>query len=311
MQEKWYAGNSLNINKVQQEFEKLIHDYLREGKWKEEDNKKLLQSIATLTGILTSVDEWERSRLNKNIARAEWKIGKNNHLISTYSQRVASLQDEVSNFFTSLTKYRLDQIPSKEQFSLWLYQSLRAREIYISPDYISETPLTEEWVKENVLDIFIKILWTYLEHCHGVNIRNLSELLNKINELPEEYRDDILLPDTEGISQKKVNDFFEMLYSIIPKDYLSEISNLPIMIALEPEERNKEKIRKQKPRKSHSEIRKENHEKKMEKEETRTKLKEELRSKEEELMEYIQYWREKLIHAIRIQRAYSADIESI
>lgn len=55
----------------------------------------------------------------------------------------------------------------------------------------------------------------------------------KIDELPEIHNNEVQLPDTDGITQKKVSDFFAMVIPIIPNEYLSELPNLPTIITQE------------------------------------------------------------------------------
>lgn len=74
---------------------------------------------------------------------------------------------------------------------------------------------------------------THLHEYHGVNIRDLYELMGKIDELPEIHNNEVRLPDTDGITQKKVSDFFTMLIPIIPNEYLTELPNLPTIITPE------------------------------------------------------------------------------
>lgn len=312
LKEKWYEVDTLDVNELRRDFERLVTDYTRLIASKKALNIKLQQDLATIKDQLPTASDFEQKKFQRRMSKIQWRIDTNNSDIQAYEWTLKSRELESSNLFTQAEAYRLAAVPNREQFSLAFHHSLRAEELYLAPDFVPENPVTHEWIEANTIPLFVSILGTHLDEFHGVNIRDLYELMRKIDELPEEYSDTVNLPDTENVSQKKASDFFAMLLPIIPKDYLSEIPNHRTVVTPEwiyvPKEITKKEP---KIRKTRSEKRAEASTRRASAQKSRLTFIIEMQSKEEALKEYEQYWREKLRQNIRTRRAYLGDIEKI
>ncbi len=316
LKERWYEVSTLDVNEVRQDYERLIADYSRLITWKRWTNMKLKEDIdtlfATLNDRLLNVTDVERKKIIRRINKAQSNIDRNTADISAYESEMTLRQNESSEIFTQVRGYRLTTIPNREQFSLAFHHSLRAEELYSAPDFVPENPVTYEWIDANVIPLFVSILGTHLHEYHGVNVRDLYELMGKIDELPEWYNEGIEIPDMEELSQRKVSDFFAMVTPLIPRDYLSELPSLPTIITPEwISPRVLPKVKVPKVKKTHREMREATSLRKTAINQKRWVILNEIRKKDWALVEYEQYWRERLRQNIRTRMQYFADIEKI
>ena len=309
---KWYEVETLDVNEVKRGFEQLIQSYTREIWAKKSKNIKLAQAITSLSDTLVNASTREQETIRRSIERNEWRITKNTREIEWSEGEKRRLQKELNDLLSQVTGYRLHHIPHSEEFTLALYHSLRAEELYHAPDYIDQTPIDQKWIYIHILPLFVDILWRHLDELHGVNIWELSQLIDRIDAMPDEYDEDIAIPDIERISQRKIQDFFSMLLPIIPEDYLTVIPELPTTMSPESTHiKPTPPTESPKPKKTNQEIREWKKIKKSEILKERNAIAEELRKIETSLMEYEQYWKEKIKKNLKTRRAYSDEIQKI
>jgi len=94
--------------------------------------------------------------------------------------------------------------------------------MYSMPERINQPPVTVQWIEQNILHIFRKILWKYFEW-NNISIVDIWDLVEKIDTLEPEYHEDTPVPDTETIDLSSIRDFIDTLLTIIPQKYIDEI----------------------------------------------------------------------------------------
>ncbi len=253
LKREWYERDTLDVEKVKQDFDRLIADYVRAISERKSENVKISRDISTLSAELANTKDDEKWKLGRRLSKAVGKKARNDQDIASYEAQKLKLKEESDALFQHIKNYRLAAIPNEQEFSLAFHHSLRAEELYYAPDYIIEEPITVDWIERHILEIFIRILSGHLEEFNGLTIRGLSELMERIDVLPWEYDESIHLPDTDEVSEKKIQDFFDMLLPIIPEDYLDTLPKFPIIITPEsqfiPKERRKQPVKAKKKKK--------------------------------------------------------------
>ena len=254
--------------------------------------------------------------LQKRLDRKTAKINREKNRLEEIEVELRRISGSVEDIISQLEGFRFKcWVPNIDEFEAWIYYSLDTENMYSMPERINQPPVTVQWIEQNILHIFRKILWKYFEW-NNISIVDIWDLVEKIDTLEPEYHEDTPVPDTETIDLSSIRDFIDTLLTIIPQKYIDEI---PVfwewrfkLITPELFIWNPPKIEKQKPQIDYDRNRK-----KEEKNKRNAILDEKIRLRkdidimEREMIQYIQYWNNKLRGIFRKKRTITNDIESI
>lgn len=322
LRQEWYLEEWGNIWDVRGQILGTIE-------WLESDCSILRSTIHTLEAGISRLSlnliqinsDWsnnwaEAKALQKTLDKKTARIDKEKNRLKEVEAERQRISDNVEDIISQLEGFRFKHwVPNVDEFEAWIYYSLDAADMYSMTERINRPPVTVQWIEQNILHIFRKILWRYFEW-NDISIVDIWDLLEKIDNLESKYHEDTSIPEIEIIDLGNISGFIDTLLAIIPQKYIDEIPVFgnwkfklitPKLFILNPP-----KIEQQKPKIDHGRKRKKEAKNKRDAIlDEKIKLRNEISIVEEEMMQYIQYWNNKLKMVFRKKRSIISDINNI
>lgn len=263
------------------------------------------------------VNNWAEAKvLQKKLDKKTAKFNREKDNLEEAKAELQRISDNIEDIISQLEGFRFKHwVPNVDEFEAWIYYSLDAADMYSMTERINRPPVTVHWIEQNILHIFRKILWRYFEW-NDISIVDIWDLLEKIDNLEPKYHEDTSIPEIEIIDLGSIRGFIDTLLTIIPQKYIDEIPVFgnwkfklitPKLFILNPP-----KIEQEKPQIDHGRKRKKEAKNKRDAIlDEKIKLRNEISIVEEEMMQYIQYWNNKLKMVFRKKRSIISDIDNI